>query len=290
MGFMDWLKGTFGKQTCAFCGNEVGMMKRTKIKNKAFICNDCGHGCSRYIQKYRYTKDELLGHMEYMKRQDRLYHEVLEGKQTRVLPSGASDEAIEFYDDHGMFRIRDRSKDRQGWKVELFRYDQVATYEPYLEESEPSEPGKPKEFGECGVEITLVGATDDVSTLGKGLRAHPYVTETIRLCVNKRDKHIGTLEVNQIVSHFNHIFGVGDDTKGLFSFGPTKQQRREGEAMRAMGGAFAAAIKTAKTGEVSQEAVAKVEDAMKKVDDAATSGLAEYTRRADAAEELVGAD
>lgn len=81
MGFIDWFKGTFGKQTCAFCGNEVGMMKRTKIKNKEFICNDCGCGCSRYIQKYRYTKDELLGHMEYMKRQGRLY-EQLEGKFT----------------------------------------------------------------------------------------------------------------------------------------------------------------------------------------------------------------
>ena len=57
------------------------MMKRTKIKNKEFICNDCGCGCSRYIQKYRYTKDELLGHMEYMKRQGRLY-EQLEGKFT----------------------------------------------------------------------------------------------------------------------------------------------------------------------------------------------------------------
>ena len=89
MGFMDWLKGTFGKQTCAFCGNEVGMLKRTKIKNKEFICNDCKRTCSRFIQVYRMTKDELLGHMEYMKRQEKLYNEVV-GEPSRVVPSASS--------------------------------------------------------------------------------------------------------------------------------------------------------------------------------------------------------
>lgn len=282
MGFIDWFKGTFGKQTCAFCGNEVGMMKRTKIKNKEFICNDCGCGCSRYIQKYRYTKDELLGHMEYMKRQGRLY-EQLEGRFTMVVPSATIRQSVEFYDDHGLFRIRDRDTDNR-YAKEFIRYDQVAKYEAYLEESEPSEQGKAKEFGECGVDITLVGANKDMGQLHKGLRAHPYITETIRVCVNNRDKHIGELEVNQIIGHFNRIFGVNDNTKGLFSFGPTTQQRREGEAIKAMSGVFGAAIKAAKTGEVSKETKVQVADAMNKVNDAATSGLAEYTRRADAAE------
>ena len=36
MGIGDWLKKTFGKQACAFCGNEVGMLKRDKIKNGEF--------------------------------------------------------------------------------------------------------------------------------------------------------------------------------------------------------------------------------------------------------------
>jgi len=73
MGMVEWFKKTFGKQPCAFCGAEVGMLKRTKIKDKSFICNECSCGCSRYIQRYCYTKDELLGHMEYMKRQGSLY-------------------------------------------------------------------------------------------------------------------------------------------------------------------------------------------------------------------------
>lgn len=285
MGIGDWFKKTFSKQPCAFCGNEVGMMKRDKIKDKEFICHDCRRTCSQYIQVYRHTKDELLGHMEYMKRQGKLY-EQLEGKFSLVVPSATIKQSVEFYDDYGMFRIRDRDTDNR-YAKEFIRYDQVAKYEPYLEEGEPQEAGKPKVFGECGVDITLVGANDDPGQLKKGLRAHPYITETIRVCLNNRDKHIGELEVNQVISHFNGIFGVNDDTKGLFNFGPTTQQKRELEAMKAMGGMFKEAIKAAKTGEVSEEAAAQVADAMKKVDDAATSGLSKYTRLADEAEAKV---
>jgi len=281
MGIGDWFKKTFGKQTCAFCGNEVGMMKRDKIKNGEFICHDCRRTCSRYIQVYRLTKDELLGHMEYMKRQGKLV-ESMEGLKGRRVPS-AGRQGILFYDEAGMFRIYDMDKDHR-YAMEMIRYDQVAKYEPYLEEGEPDEPGKPKVFGECGVKLTLVGGADDLSQMPKGLRAHPYITQEITIKVNDRDKHIGELDVNQIISHFNTIFGVDDNTKGLFSFGPTTQQKREMEAMKAMGGMFKEAIKAAKTGEVSEEAAAQVADAMNKVDDAATSGLAKYSRLADEAE------
>jgi hypothetical protein len=281
MGIGDWFKKIFGKQTCAFCGQEVGMLKRDKIKNDEFICSDCKRTCSRYVQVYRYTKDELLGHMEYMKRQGKLV-ETMEGLKERRVPS-AGRQGILFYDEAGMFRIYDVDNDHR-YAMEMIRYDQVAKYEPYLEEAEPDEPGKEKVFGECGVKLTLVGGMDDLSKMPKGLRAHPYITQEITVKVNDRDKHIGELDVNQIIGHFNHIFGVGDDTKGLFSFGPTTQQKREGAALKAMGSMFGAAIKAAKTGEVSEDAAAKVADAMNKVDDAATSGLAKYSRLADEAE------
>jgi len=284
MGIGDWFKKTFGKQTCAFCGKEVGMMGRDKIKNDEFICSDCKRTCSRYIQVYRLTKDELLGHMEYMKRQGKLV-ESMENLKARRVPS-AGRQGILFYDEAGMFRIYDVDQDHR-YAMEMIRYDQVAKYEPYIDEAEPDEPGKEKIFGECGVKITLVGGMDDLTRMPKGLRAHPYITQEITVKVNDRDKHMGELDVNQIISHFNSIFGVNDDTKGLFSFGPTTQQKREREAMKAMGGMFKEAIKAAKSGEVSEEAASKVAEAMNKVDDAATTGLAKYTRLADEAEEKI---
>jgi len=277
MGIGDFFKKTFGKQTCAFCGQEVGMMKRDKIKNDEFICHDCRRTCSRYIQVYRMTKDELLGHMEYMKRQGKLVESLRELRGYSI-PS-ASRQGIIFYDEVGMFRIFDYSKDDR-YAMEMIRYDQVAKYELYCIETEPTEAGKEKEFKEGGVKITLVGGQTDLSQMPKGLRAHPYITEEITIQLDKNNMTYA----DNIIQHFDTIFGVHDDTKGMFSFGPTTQQKREGAALKAMGSMFGAVIKAAKTGEVPEDAEAKVADAMNKVDDAATTGLAKYTRLADEAE------
>lgn len=281
MGFVDWLKATFGKQPCAFCGSEVGMLKRTKIKNKEFICSDCRRSCSRFIEVYRHTKDELLGHMEYMKRQQALYESL--GRPTVIVPGSGSREAIEFYDQAGMFRIRDLDTDDR-YPKEMIRYDQVAHYEPFCNESEPEEAGKPKVFDECGVRITLVGGQMDHESQQKGLRAHPYITRELEVVVNKDDKRLGMLDVDHIIHHFNSIFGVNDDSQALFSFGPTTQQRRQGEAFVAMGNLFVAAANAAKNGEVSEADAATVAEAMNKTADAATRGLAQYSRLADEAE------
>ena len=277
MGIGDFFKKRFGKQTCAFCGQEVGMLNRDKIKNDEFLCHDCRRTCSRYIQVYRYTKDELLGHMEYMKRQGKLVESISALRGFRI-PS-ASRQGIIFYDEVGMFRVYNSDKDDK-YPMEMIRYDQVAKYEPYRIETEPTEPGKEKEFKEGGVKITLVGGQTDLSRMPKGLRAHPYITGEITIQLDKNNMTY----VSNIIQQFNTIFGVHDDTKGLFSFGPTKQQKREGEALKAMGSMFGAAIKAAKDGAVSEDAAAKVADAMNKVDDAATGGLAKYSRLADEAE------
>lgn len=280
MGIGDFFKKRFGKQTCAFCGQEVGMLKRDKIKNDEFICSDCKRTCSRYIQVYRFTKDELLGHMEYMKRQGKLVESISALRGYRI-PS-ASRQGIIFYDEVGMFRVYNSDKDDK-YPMEMIRYDQVAKYEPYCIETEPTEPGKEKEFKEGGVKITLVGGQTDLSRMPKGLRAHPYITGEITIQLDKNNMTY----VSNIIQQFNTIFGVHDDTKGLFSFGPTKQQKREGEALKAMGSMFGAAIKAAKDGEISEDAAAKVADAMNKVDDAATGGLAKYSRLADEAESKI---
>ena len=291
MGLGDFFKNIFGKKTCAFCGGECGMLNRTKIKGDEYICGKCDDMCSFHIQKYRFTKDELRGHMEYMKRSDRIYKEVaLAGERSERYPSATSRQGIEFFDDIGMFRIIDGSKDnKENYPKELFRYDQVASYEPYIEESEEKdENGKTKTvFGEGGIKITLVGGRDDTTTMRKGLRAHPYITEEITVCfaTNDREKENYLKYAENAIRHFDYIFGVNDDRKGLFSFGMSTKEKRDLKAAVAFTKTAFDAVKVAKDGgEISEEKKAEIMENMNAIDDAQTGGLAEYTRRADAAE------
>lgn len=291
MGLGDFFKNIFGKKTCAFCGGECGMLNRTKSKGDEYICGKCDDMCSFHIQKYRFTEDELRGHMEYMKRSDRIYKEVaLAGERSQRYPSATQRQGIEFFDDIGMFRIIDGSKDnKENYPKELFRYDQVASYEPYIEESEEETENGKKEivFGEGGIKITLVGGRDDTTTMRKGLRAHPYITEEITVCfaTNDREKENYLKYAENAIRHFDYIFGVNDDRKGLFSFGMSTKEKRDLKAAVAFTKTAFDAVKVAKDGgEISEEKKAEIMGNMNAIDDAQTGGLAEYTRRADAAE------
>jgi len=288
MGLGDFFKNIFGKKTCAFCGGECGMMSRTKIKGDEYICSKCDDMCSNFIRKSRFTKPELEGHMEYMKRSDRIYKEVIlpNVQKHERYPSATSRQGIEFFDDFGMFRIIDGSKDnKEQYPKELFRYDQVASYEPYYEEAEPEEAGKPKVFHEGGIIIRLVGALDDTTKMQKGLRAHPYITEEIKVCfaTNDREKENYLKYAENAIHHFDYIFGV--ESKGLFSFGMSKQEKRDLKAAVAFTKTAFDAVKVAKNGgEMSEEKKTEIMENMNAIDDAQTGGLAKYTRAADAAE------
>ena len=293
MGIGDFFKNIFGKKICAFCGGECGVMSRTKIKGDEYICSKCDDMCSFHIRKSRFTKDELAGHMEYMKRSDRLYKEVAltSGVMSNRYPSATSRQGIEFFDDIGMFRIIDGSKDNnERYPKEMFRYDQVLSYEPYIDESEPDEPGKPMVFGEGGIKLTLVGSKDDTTTVRQGLRAHPYIIDEIPICfaTNDSEKERYLKYAENAIAHFDYIFGVNDDRRGLFSFGMTTKEKRDLMGAVAFTKTAFEAVKVAKNGgEMSEEQMAEVQQNMNTMQDAATGGLAEYTRRADRAEEKI---
>lgn len=288
MGLGDFFKNIFGKKTCAFCGGECGMMSRTKIKGDEYICSKCDDMCSNFIRKSRFTKPELEGHMENMKRSDKIYKEVIlpNVQKHECYPSATQRQGIEFFDDFGMFRIMDGSRDhKENYPKELFRYDQVASYEPYYEEAEPEEAGKPKVFHEGGIIIRLVGALDDTTKMQKGLRAHPYITEEIKVCfaTNDREKENYLKYAENAIHHFDYIFGV--ESKGLFSFGMSKQEKRDLKAAVAFTKTAFDAVKVAKNGgEITDEKKAEIMENMNAIDDAQTGGLAVYTRAADAAE------
>lgn len=290
MGLGDFFKNIFGKKTCAFCGGECGMMSRTKIKGDEYICSKCDDMCSNFIRKSRFTKPELEGHMEYMKRSDRIYKEVIlpNVQKHECYPSATQRQGIEFFDDFGMFRIMDGSRDhKENYPKELFRYDQVASYEPYYEEAEPEEAGKPKVFHEGGIIIRLVGAQDDTTKMQKGLRAHPYITEEIKVCfaTDDREKENYLKYAENAIWHFDYIFGVNDNQRGLFSFGMSKQEKRDLKAAVAFTKTAFDAVKIAKSGgEITDEKKAEIMENMNAIDDAQTDGLAVYTRAADAAE------
>jgi hypothetical protein len=237
----------------------------------------------------RFTKAELAEHMEYMKHSDRVFKEVLggiNGQGSNCIPLPNNDQSFQFFDNHGMFVIRQNKYDRDDtYPFEVFRYDQVASYEAYYEDRE-TEPGKPREFVEGGIKITFVGGETMSSEVRNGATAHPYITDTIKVCLGKGSSGKDNFKyADNIIAHFDYIFGVNDDRKGLFGFGMSKEEKRNLQGGVAMVNAFIDAVKIAKAGqtELTEEQQAEFDKNKALMDDAQTGGLAKYTRAADEA-------
>ena len=264
-------------------------MHRTKIKGGEFVCSTCARQCSKYVRLSELTKPEVSGHIEYMKRQEKLYNECFADAKRDTYPSAFHKQAISFADEIGMFEIMDRDNAQNKVNHELFRYDQVLSYEKYVEKERPTEPGKPETFKESGVKIRLVGMLDhienDMEKSKMGLRPHPYVKREIKVVFHTKESE--TDYTDNAVAHFDHIFGVHDNESGLFSFGMNKQEKRDLMAGVAAVKTAMAAAKVAKEGEeaLTDEKKAEIKENLNAISDAQTGGLAEYTRRADAAEE-----
>lgn len=282
---MGFLQNLFGKKTCVVCGKECGVMHRYKIRNKEYVCNDCGNQCSKYVMLREFSAEDIKGHIEYMKRQERLYKEVFKPCTDKdKYPTTPPVQGIEFCDSLGMFRIIDRSTTSRGKMIELFRYDQVTGYEPYIEMTEPTEEGKEPEFKECGVKIRFVGSTGQTVNSKFGTQPHPYIKGEIKLCYDENEE---SYDIVNTCNHFDGIFGVHNSTKGLFQFGASKAKKLNINAAKGAFDAFVGAVEAAKVGELSDENLARIENGANAVQDASTGGLAVYSRRADEAESKI---
>ena len=286
---MGFFSNLFKKQTCALCGKECGVMHRDKIKGGEYVCSDCKRKCSAHVRISEMDKAGVEGHIEYMKRQEKLYQECFVNAKRETFPTGVTKQGISFADEIGMFAIIDRDHDSFKDYHELFRYDQVGSYERYEEKNPPAEAGKPETFKERGIKIRLLGARDNVemdeSKTKKGLRPHPYVKREIKLTFNTKESD--TDYTDNAIAHFDYIFGVHDNEHGLFSIGMNKAEKRDLMANVAAVKTAMAAVKVAKEGEESltDEKKAEIEQNLNAMQDAQTGGLAQYTRAADAAEE-----
>ncbi|MBR6484612.1 MAG: hypothetical protein IKT14_06290 [Clostridiales bacterium] len=288
---MGFFSNLFGKQTCCLCGAECGPMSRDKIKNKEYVCSDCKKKCSSFIRVSEMDKETVQGHIDFMEKRERIYQQILVNSKALSFFNMKKDQGIVFYDDHGFLVIVDKKHGVTKLNHEVIRYDEVESYELYTEMNKPTEQGKPETFKEDGVIIRLFGNKNSISgdSKNKGAHVYPYNTRDIKICLRTSEKQ--TQYADNVVQHFDHIFGVYDNRSALFSFGMNKQEKRELQAQvdmaKLMGGAIKAAVK-GESAEGNDKLMEQMEKTQASTAAAETSGLSAYSAKADAAEQQAG--
>ena len=283
---MGFLSNLFSKQTCAFCGKQVGALSRKKLADKNYICKECEKNCSAFIDPSRFDTDYIKAHMEYMKKQDVLYKKEFETldkkKRERFVHEGYY--GLEFADDIAMFEVIDPKANKRNYK-ELFRYDQIKDYEVYSKPNTSTEEGA-KKYSEVGIRIKMncqigpdaVGMSDAEKKL-----AHPYVSELNILCARNTDT---ATDGTWAIEHLNKIFGRASGTVfGAMkeSFVGTGHERQGIKAGADALKAFGSMAKAKMTGneEDAEKAKEKMEAAVESGFAFASENRTKYTKIAD---------
>ena len=261
----------FSKEACAFCGKEVGAMHRSKLKGGEYACNECAAKCSEFVRLSEMDKAAVEEHIRFMEKRNGIYDKLFNGKPQDTYFNNRRNYGLAFCDELGMVAIINFKNRRQN--TEVLRYDEIASYEPYYEKT-----------AEDGKEVFKEMMNDDA--VKRGMRQHPYITRDLRLCFRTDEKERDYAD--NAAAQLDTIFGVSDGKRGLFQFGPTREEKRQIEAGARMAGMLGSVIKGAVTGDADEEKLAQqFNDAGAAADAANTGGLSKYTKAADAAEAQV---
>ena len=205
----------FSKQACGICGKEVGTLGRIKLKDKNYVCRECGKNASRLFRIGYHDLDAVKKHLEYMKLANELYE-----KEFATLSESQVDYCghhgsykIGFADSIGMFEFISPEMKKSNNK-ELFRYDQIDSFGPYYDLNSDSGEGQRK-YEEYGVSIKMRCAEDfakmNVSEEEKA-DMHPYALE-IKIPIQRNvDEPSGG---DGIFRHLAAIFGAPEGANGL---------------------------------------------------------------------------
>ncbi|MCQ2466591.1 MAG: hypothetical protein MJ166_03635 [Clostridia bacterium] len=282
---MGFFSNLFGKKNCCFCNQEVGALKRDKIRNKEYICNECKRKVSQFVRVSEMDKAEIEAHMKFMERREKIYKEVLEPMNGKLYAADNRLHSIRFYDDAGMFII---NSSLQKEYHEVFRYDEVESWEYYKEEN-PGQNGAKPTFKEDGVKLHIKAPESiSVPSIGKekakgGTRPHPYIKREIKLTIRKDQKKSD--EATRIIAHFGFIYGIHDGDHALFG-GMSKEEKRNFQAGVESFKLAGSLLKSAAKGEldpnnIDPEMQAKADEVAKLQEDAKMGAIAKYMRSAD---------
>ena len=292
MGLFDFFK----KQECSFCGNKVGVLGRDSLSNKTgFVCKECKLKCSPLVKVGSFTKDQLEEHMKYMEKQDVLFEKAFaELDKDKIEKFMCINTGLEFADDIAMFRyVSDKAKKYK--YRELFRYDQIKSYEPYYVENTSTDSNgssSGKKYSEVGITIKLNSNWAEFGPSPDHVESrqyHPYVYE-IKVPTHRNVddfSHIG------LYDKLEKIFGRYEDTSVVgsikSSFVGTNKERANikaaSEGLKALGNMAKAKI----TG--NEEDAEKAKESMETFKDSAlnlaTENKMKYAKIADEVEERV---
>lgn len=216
----------FGKKVCFYCGEKSKSVNMSKTKDNFYLCMNCLGLISRYYPGcFASTREEMMSHLEYMKKMREVYENDFLTDDERITIKNQN-LGISVSLKTGLFKVIDNEwgEFNNRADIELFRLDQINRYEVFCNYNVGVYINN-NAFIDSGVKIYMNNVRKESYNKYKPAEnqsLHPYVYElNVVTAAEEKLTPADTVEINGIK--------VSDKIKGLLDdiFGTTKAEMAE---------------------------------------------------------------
>jgi len=251
--------GLFSKEACTFCNTEVGMLKRSKLATKEYICNECKRK-TNYFARMDYTsKDAAYGMMEVLGQEEADFEASFDNAENRFQSAERSFKTW----DLGSLRVHYRCNTRLGAfqinlddmsryeHIPVFYFDSMIPYQ-FASENEVLADIRRNEVTNMNVNyVTVEESKDAEDKVTSCIVVIPYNDDCIREIRLKGDVR----DKEEVEVFYDFAQRINQDRINWLNNGLYDEARKNKMHVRNLGDTAAAALKAAATGGSVEEAV-----------------------------------
>ena len=251
--------GLFSKEACVFCNTEVGMLKRSKLATKEYICNECKRK-TNYFARMDYTSKEAAQWMMDVLAQEAADFEAsFDNAENRFQSAERSFKTW----DLGYLRVHYRCNTRTGaFQINLddmSRYEHIPVFYfdamiPYKFEAENAVLADSRRHEVMDLNADYVRVEESKDSEGK-LTSCTLIIPYNDICI-REVKLKGELRNEEEKDAFYDLAErINSDRKSWINRGIYDEERKNKMQVRNLGDTAAAVLKAAATGGSVEEAV-----------------------------------
>lgn len=251
--------GLFSKEACAFCGTEVGMLKRSKLATKEYICNECKRK-TNYFARMDYTsKDAAQGMMDGLAQEEADFEASFDNAENRFQSAERGFKTWDLGDLRVHYRCNTRTGAFQINLDDMSRYEHTPVFYfgsmiPYKFEAENSNLADIRRNEVMDLNADYVRVEESKDSEGK-LTHCTLIIPYNDICI-REVKLKGDLRNEEEKDAFYDLAErINGDRKSWLNKGIFDEERKNKMQVRNLGDTAAAVLKAAVTGGSVEEAV-----------------------------------
>lgn len=251
--------GLFNKEACVFCNTEVGMLKRSKLATKEYICNDCKRK-TNYFARMDYTsKEAAQWMMDVLVQEEADFESSFDNAENRFQSAERSFKTWDLGDKRVHYRCNTRTGAFQINLDDMSRYEHIPVFYfdamiPYRFEAENAvlADSRKNEVTNMNVNYVIVEESKDTEGIVTSCTVViPYNNDCIREIKLKGDIR----NKEEVEVFYDFAQRINQDRINWLNNGIYDEERKNKMQVRNLGDTAATVLKAAATGGSVEEAV-----------------------------------